>query len=55
MIVQIDETRFYTLMNNAVTFSHVAGSLVFIEIVRMGRTIALCIGDGDNQQFLEQL
>ena len=54
MIVQIDESRFNSLMNNAMTFSHVVGSLVFTEIVKLGKTIAICIGEGDNQQFLEQ-
>lgn len=54
MIVKIDENRFHSLMNNAITFSHVAGSLVFTEIVKMGKTIAICIGEGDDQQFLEQ-
>lgn len=55
MIVKIDEARFNSLMDNAITFSHVVGSLVFTEIVKLGRTIAICIGDeGDTQQFLEQ-
>lgn len=55
MIVKIDEARFNSLMNNAITFSHVAGSLVFTEIVKLGKTIAICIGaEDDSQQFLEQ-
>lgn len=54
MIVQIDEARFTSLMNNAITFSHQAGSLVFTEIVKLGKTIAICIGEGPNPQYLEQ-
>ena len=55
MIVKIDEARFNSLMDNAITFSHVVGSLVFTEIVKLGRTVAICIGaEGDAQQFLEQ-
>lgn len=54
MIVKIDENRFNTLMNNAVTFSHTVGTLVFTEIVKLGKTIAICIGEGESQQFLEQ-
>lgn len=55
MIVKIDENRFNSLMNNAVTFSHSIGSLVFTEIVKLGKTVAICIGaEGESQQFLEQ-
>lgn len=54
MIVQIDKDRFNSLMSDAVAFSHVIGSLVFTEIVKLGKTVAICIGEGDAQQFLEQ-
>lgn len=55
MIVKIDQNRFTSLMNNAMTFSHCIGSLVFTEIVKMGKTIAVCIVDeGRPEQYLEQ-
>jgi hypothetical protein len=54
MIVQIDKDRFNSLMSDAVAFNHVIGSLVFTEVVKLGKTIAICIGEGESQQFLEQ-
>jgi hypothetical protein len=56
MIVKIDETRFNSLMNNAMAFSRVIGrGLVITEIVKLGRTVAICITDEcDVEQYLEQ-
>ena len=51
MIIQIDKDRFNSLMSEAVAFNHVIGSLVFTEVVKLGRTIAICIGEGDAQRF----